>query len=153
MTKISELVKKANPVIGTELLHLAWDAKSPQQAADTTAFLGYPRDIVQAVRWAAVIARQERAGEFPSGTFWESLGPPIQSIHLSIPHRENKCFSLQVFCKANSRWESLNSIERKIALRRMKKVLHPLGIRVKDIVINEKDEPEPHVRFTKKKDK
>ena len=148
LSKISGLVKKASLVAGTQLLHVAWNARSPQQAADVTAFCGFPRKVVQSVRWAAVIAREEREGDFPKGTFWGHLGPPTQSDTIEMPERKNACFSMQVYCTANTRWEALNARERGIAMERIRNALSPLGIRVKDLVPKKDNEPDQHVRFS-----
>jgi len=144
---INQLTAKAAPIAGTELLNLAWKARSPQQAAIMTAFLGYSKKIVQATRWAAIIAREERKGTFPSGTFWRQLGPSCcDDVDLPVVNVD-KCFSFQVFCKASSSWESLNSAERARTLKCIKNALRSLGVKVTSVVDKQPKEPKSIVRF------
>ena len=149
---LSSLTKKAALIAGTSLLNVAWQSKSPSFAAKIAAHIGFEKKWVQAVRWAAIIAREEKQGRFPAGTFWRQLGPqPHEEIDL--PSSNLCCFSFEIFSKAANRWDSLNSAERDRLFLELINALRPFEIRVR-IVVNKKDrEPESVVRFGERKEK
>lgn len=137
---IEQLTAKAACISGTQLVNLAWKAKSPQNAAKIAAFLGYPKNIVQAIRWAAIIAREERLGNVPKGTFLLQLGPFVYE-NIDLPDMVNQCFSFQIFCPVTNEWRSLNYSERTKVLKKIRSLTNEFGIKIISIISKKKNEP------------
>jgi len=138
-------------IVSTPLLNVAWQAQSPSHAAKIVSHLGYPKKIVQATRWAAIIVREERRGNFPSGSFWNQLGPNPHS-EIDMPRMETRSFAFEVFCRSSNSWDALNAAEREKLLPVIVEALMKFGIRVQTIVDKKEKEPESQIRFEERKD-
>lgn len=115
------------------------------------AHLGHGKKKIQATRWAAIIAREERRKNFPEGSFWQNLGPHPYS-EVDFPRQEPRCFSFEVFCKGSNSWDALNAAERRKILSVVSEAIRPYGIRVQKQVLESNNEPEATIRFTHKDD-
>ena len=149
---VADLTRKASTVAGTRLAGVAWQSRSPSEAAEVAAFLGHAKEVVQATRWAAVVAREERAGKLPPGTFWTILGPPQDGDgRVDMPRRSACPIRLDVFCRASTRWSPLNAAELDVVEQVVRDALRPYGVRVCRSGRRRRCEPEPRSRLDEPK--
>jgi len=129
-----ELAGLASPIVGTPLVLVAKNVKSPRQAARVAAYLGYARDAIQATRWAAVIARRERDGEEKPGTFDRFFGPLPDDEFGDLPDLRKKTqIQIEHYCEAEGKWQPLNKAELSATLADFRDLFRGRGVRVTEI--------------------
>lgn len=129
-----ELARLASSIVGTHLVLIARDAKSPRHAARIAAYLGHDRNMIQATRWAAIIARRERDGEEKKGVFEQFFGPiPNEKFGEMPDFRKKTQIQIEHYCEAEGKWQPLNKSELIDVLTALREILRGKGARIIEI--------------------